>query len=417
MNDYRIEKTKDCIIDLKKDIKYIYRNLNNRISNLDKDNIVIKNNLSINDIKEKSFIDEIQKLINNTITLETEINQEIDDKEIILSNCESDNNILKRNLLNKIRLKNDEINKLKHKNFKIENYLYNHKSKEIELDQEIKNGRNRIIQLNKENEDIIKKKKDLEEVLLEVERIEQLSKKNNELLQQLKSENIKLNINLNYAIVKINKLKREISEMEIEKENIKQKIEDSKNKLIQEYENKRKENKGVNNEIILNDKQKQIEDLQKEILDLKEQLNNLESKNLNDDRDYRQNIINIENLKKKNNLKLTIYEEQIDILNKNIERLKKEVENKEEDDIELIKQKILELENDHKLKLIKINEEGKNIDKLEYEVERKKIINLKIKRDIINMQNGNFQQVLIDRQKDQEELKKMVKNEKLLFSN
>ena len=159
MNDYRIEKTKDCIIDLKKDIKYIYRNLNNRISNLDKDNIVIKNNLSINDIKEKSFIDEIQKLINNTITLETEINQEIDDKEIILSNCESDNNILKRNLLNKIRLKNDEINKLKHKNFKIENYLYNHKSKEIELDQEIKNGRNRIIQLNKENEDIIKKKK------------------------------------------------------------------------------------------------------------------------------------------------------------------------------------------------------------------------------------------------------------------
>ena len=33
------------------------------------------------------------------------------------------------------------------------------------------------------------------------------------------------------------------------------------------------------------------------------------------------------------------------------------------------------------------------------------------------MQNGNFQQVLIDRQKDQEELKKMVKNEKLLFSN
>ena len=417
MNDYRIEKTKDSIIDLKKDIKYIYRNLNNRISNLDKDNIVIKNNLSINDIKEKSFIDEIQKLINNTITLETEINQEIDDKEIILSNCESDNNILKRNLLNKIRLKNDEINKLKHKNFKIENYLYNHKSKEIELDQEIKNGRNRIIQLNKENEDIIKKKKDLEEVLLEVERIEQLSKKNNELLQQLKSENIKLNINLNYAIVKINKLKREISEMEIEKENIKQKIEDSKNKLIQEYENKRKENKGVNNEIILNDKQKQIEDLQKEILDLKEQLNNLESKNLNDDRDYRQNIINIENLKKKNNLKLTIYEEQIDILNKNIERLKKEVENKEEDDIELIKQKILELENDHKLKLIKINEEGKNIDKLEYEVERKKIINLKIKRDIINMQNGNFQQILIDRQKDQEELKKMVKNEKLLFSN
>ena len=413
MNDYRIEKTKDCIIDLKKDIKYIYRNLNNRISNLDKDNIVIKNNLSINDIKEKSFIDEIQKLINNTITLETEINQEIDDKEIILSNCESDNNILKRNLLNKIRLKNDEINKLKHKNFKIENYLYNHKSKEIELDQEIKNGRNRIIQLNKENEDIIKKKKDLEEVLLEVERIEQLSKKNNELLQQLKSENIKLNINLNYAIVKINKLKREISEMEIEKENIKQKIEDSKNKLIQEYENKRKENKGVNNEIILNDKQKQIEDLQKEILDLKEQLNNLESKNLNDDRDYRQNIINIENLKKKNDLKLTIYEEQIDILNKNIERLKKEVENKEEDDIELIKQKILELENDHKLKLIKINEEGKNIDKLEYEVERKKIINLKIKRDIINMQNGNFQQVLIDRQKDQEELKKMVKNEKV----
>ena len=57
--------------------------------------------------------------------------------------------------------------------------------------------------------------------------------------------------------------------MEIEKENIKQKIEDSKNKLIQEYENKRKENKGVNNEIILNDKQKEINNLQKEILDLK----------------------------------------------------------------------------------------------------------------------------------------------------
>ena len=41
-----------------------------------------------------------------------------------------------------------------------------------------------------------------------------------------------------------------------------------------------------------------------------------------------------ENLEKKNNLKLSIYEEQIELLSKNIEKLKKRKENEEEDDIE-----------------------------------------------------------------------------------
>ena len=301
MNDYRIEKTKESITDLRKDIKYIYRDLNNKISNLDKDNIVIKNNLSNNHNNEISFIDEIDEIINNTIILETKINKEVEDNEIILTNCESDSHIIKRNLLNKIRLKNEEINKLKHKNFKIENYLYNHKSKEIELDEEIKQGRNRIIQLTREYEEILQNKKKLEEDLLEMERIEKLSKTNNEILEKLKNENLKLNTDLNYTIVKVNKLKKDISKLEIEKQNIQQQIEDSKNKLITELENKRKENKGINNEIILNDKQKEIDNLQKEILNLKEHLINLKSKNLNDDRDYRQNIIEIENLEKKNN--------------------------------------------------------------------------------------------------------------------
>ena len=295
MNEYRIEKTKESIIDLKKDIKYIYRDLNNKISNLDKDDIVIKNNLSNNHNKEISFIDEIDALINNTILLESEIDKEVEDNDILLTNCQSDSHIIKRDLLNKIRLKNEEINKLKHKNFKIENYLYNHKSKEIELDEEIKQGRNRIIELTSEYEEILKNKKNLEEDLLEVERIEQLSKKNNEILQNLKNENLKLNTDLNYNIVKVNKLKKDISKLEIEKQNIQQQIEDSKNKLITELENQRKENKGINNEIILKDKQKEINNLQKEILDLKEKLINLKSKNLNDDRDYRQNIIEIEN--------------------------------------------------------------------------------------------------------------------------
>ena len=417
MNDYRIEKTKESITDLRKDIKYIYRDLNNKISNLDKDNIVIKNNLSNNHNNEISFIDEIDEIINNTIILETKINKEVEDNEIILTNCESDSHIIKRNLLNKIRLKNEEINKLKHKNFKIENYLYNHKSKEIELDEEIKQGRNRIIQLTREYEEILQNKKKLEEDLLEMERIEKLSKTNNEILEKLKNENLKLNTDLNYTIVKVNKLKKDISKLEIEKNNIQQKIEDSKNKLITELENKRKESKGKNNEKVINDKQKEIDNLQKEILNLKEHLINLKSKNLNYDRDYRQNIIEIENLEKKNNLKLNIYEEQIDILSKNIDRLKKRKENEQEDDIEIIKQKIQQLEQEHKLKLIKISEEGKNIDKLEFEIDRKKLINLRLKRDMVNMQNGNFQQVLIDRKKDQEELKETLKNEELLFSN
>ena len=417
MNEYRIEKTKESIIDLKKDIKYIYRDLNNKISNLDKDDIVIKNNLSNNHNKEISFIDEIDALINNTILLESEIDKEVEDNDILLTNCQSDSHIIKRDLLNKIRLKNEEINKLKHKNFKIENYLYNHKSKEIELDEEIKQGRNRIIELTSEYEEILKNKKNLEEDLLEVERIEQLSKKNNEILQNLKNENLKLNTDLNYNIVKVNKLKKDISKLEIEKQNIQQQIEDSKNKLITELENKRKESKGKNNEKVLNDKQKEIDNLQKEILNLKEHLINLKSKNLNYDRDYRQNIIEIENLEKKNNLKLSIYEEQIDLLSKNIDKLKKRKENEEEDDIELIKQKIQQLEQEHKLKLIKISEESKKIDKLEFEIDRKKLINLRLKRDIINMKNGNFQQVLIDRKKDQEELKEIIKNEELLFSN
>ncbi len=417
MNEYRIEKTKESIIDLKKDIKYIYRDLNNKISNLDKDDIVIKNNLSNNHNKEISFIDEIDALINNTILLESEIDKEVEDNDILLTNCQSDSHIIKRDLLNKIRLKNEEINKLKHKNFKMENYLYNHKSKEIELDEEIKQGRNRIIELTSEYEEILKNKKNLEEDLLEVERIEQLSKKDNEILQNLKNENLKLNTDLNYNIVKVNKLKKDISKLEIEKQNIQQQIEDSKNKLITELENKRKESKGKNNEKVLNDKQKEIDNLQKEILNLKEHLINLKSKNLNYDRDYRQNIIEIENLEKKNNLKLSIYEEQIELLSKNIDKLKKRKENEEEDDIELIKQKIQQLEQEHKLKLIKISEEGKKIDKLEFEIDRKKLINLRLKRDIINMKNGNFQQVLIDRKKDQEELKETIKNEELLFSN
>ena len=417
MNDYRIEKTKESITDLRKDIKYIYRDLNNKISNLDKDNIVIKNNLSNNHNNEISFIDEIDEIINNTIILETKINKEVEDNEIILTNCESDSHIIKRNLLNKIRLKNEEINKLKHKNFKIENYLYNHKSKEIELDEEIKQGRNRIIQLTREYEEILQNKKKLEEDLLEMERIEKLSKTNNEILEKLKNENLKLNTDLNYTIVKVNKLKKDISKLEIEKQNIQQQIEDSKNKLITELENKRKESKGKNNEKVINDKQKEIDNLQKEILNLKEHLINLKSKNLNYDRDYRQNIIEIENLEKKNNLKLSIYEEQIELLSKNIDKLKKRKENEEEDDIELIKQKIQQLEQEHKLKLIKISEEGKNIDKLEFEIDRKILINLRLKRDMVNMQNGNFQQVLIDRKKDQEELKETLKNEELLFSN
>ena len=226
MNEYRIEKTKESIIDLKKDIKYIYRDLNNKISNLDKDDIVIKNNLSNNHNKEISFIDEIDALINNTILLESEIDKEVEDNDILLTNCQSDSHIIKRDLLNKIRLKNEEINKLKHKNFKIENYLYNHKSKEIELDEEIKQGRNRIIELTSEYEEILKNKKNLEEDLLEVERIEQLSKKNNVILQNLKNENLKLNTDLNYNIVKVNKLKKDISKLEIEKQNKQQQIKD-----------------------------------------------------------------------------------------------------------------------------------------------------------------------------------------------
>ena len=111
MNEYRIEKTKESIIDLKKDIKYIYRDLNNKISNLDKDDIVIKNNLSNNHNKEISFIDEIDALINNTILLESEIDKEVEDNDILLTNCQSDSHIIKRDLLNKIRLKNEEINK------------------------------------------------------------------------------------------------------------------------------------------------------------------------------------------------------------------------------------------------------------------------------------------------------------------
>jgi hypothetical protein len=223
------------------------------------------------------------------------------------------------------------------------------------------------------------------------------------MLKNLKLDNESLKKEINVKKKNVEKLRKEIEEIDIKNKNLLKEIDDTRYKISEERSKK------INNEInqddlnILNEKQNLITDLEREILDLKEKYDKLIQENINKDRDYRQGKSNIEDLKIKNEYDYEIYEQQIELLKNNYKLLKRKKDDIEKSNINLIKDTIQQLESQHSSNLILMNKQEKNNNELKDDIKMKKLINLRLKRDILNLKKGNYQQVLIDRKRDNEE--------------
>ena len=341
----------------------------------------------------------------NKINNIEEINIEIKNnkKEDIEKN--NINNIL----LNQIKQKNDEINELKHRNFEIENYLFNHKDNKY--DKEINKGKEKILELKKENDELLKNNKMLEGKLLEKERIQHLFETNKKMIKNLKLDNESLKKEINEKKQNIEKLKKEITQSEKNAKNLLNELDNIRFKISDERTKKINQEINEDNLNILNQKQNLITELEGEVLSLKEKYDKLVQENINKDRDYRQGKSNIEDLKIKNEYDFEIYEQQIELLKNNIKLLKRKNDDIEKSNINLIKDKIQQLENEHHSNVIRMNEQEKINIKLNNDVEMKKLINLRLKRDILNLKKGNYRQVLIDRKREQDEEEEEIKEE------
>jgi len=339
--------------------------------------------------------------INNIEEINIEIKNNKGIKNLNNENEDNKNNNIDNSVLNKIEQKNDEINEIKHRNFEIENYLFNHKDKKYDI--EINKGKEKILELKKENDELLKNNKMLEGKLLEKERIQYLFETNKKMLKDLKLDNDSLKKEINVKKKNVEKLRKEIEEIDIKNKNLLKEIDDTRYKISEERSKK------INNEInqddlnILNEKQNLITDLEREILDLKEKYDKLIQENINKDRDYRQGKSNIEDLKIKNKYDYEIYEQQIELLKNNYKLLKRKKDDIEKSNINLIKDTIQQLESQHSSNLILMNKQEKNNNELKDDIKMKKLINLRLKRDILNLKKGNYQQVLIDRKRDNEE--------------
>ena len=339
--------------------------------------------------------------INNIEEINIEIKNNKGIKNLNNENEDNKNNNIDNSVLNKIEQKNDEINEIKHRNFEIENYLFNHKDKKYDI--EINKGKEKILELKKENDELLKNNKMLEGKLLEKERIQYLFETNKKMLKNLKLDNDSLKKEINVKKKNVEKLRKEIEEIDIKNKNLLKEIDDTRYKISEERSKK------INNEInqddlnILNEKQNLITDLEREILDLKEKYDKLIQENINKDRDYRQGKSNIEDLKIKNKYDYEIYEQQIELLKNNYKLLKRKKDDIEKSNINLIKDTIQQLESQHSSNLILMNKQEKNNNELKDDIKMKKLINLRLKRDILNLKKGNYQQVLIDRKRDNEE--------------
>ena len=339
--------------------------------------------------------------INNIEEINIEIKNNKGIKNLNNENEDNENNNIDNSVLNKIEQKNDEINEIKHRNFEIENYLFNHKDKKYDI--EINKGKEKILELKKENDELLKNNKMLEGKLLEKERIQYLFETNKKMLKDLKLDNDSLKKEINVKKKNVEKLRKEIEEIDIKNKNLLKEIDDTRYKISEERSKK------INNEInqddlnILNEKQNLITDLEREILDLKEKYDKLIQENINKDRDYRQGKSNIEDLKIKNKYDYEIYEQQIELLKNNYKLLKRKKDDIEKSNINLIKDTIQQLESQHSSNLILMNKQEKNNNELKDDIKMKKLINLRLKRDILNLKKGNYQQVLIDRKRDNEE--------------
>ena len=339
--------------------------------------------------------------INNIEEINIEIKNNKGIKNLNNENEDNENNNIDNSVLNKIEQKNDEINEIKHRNFEIENYLFNHKDKKYDI--EINKGKEKILELKKENDELLKNNKMLEGKLLEKERIQYLFETNKKMLKNLKLDNENLKKEINVKKKNVEKLRKEIEEIDIKNNNLLKEIDDTRYKISEERS--KKINKEINQDDlnILNEKQNLITDLEREILDLKEKYDKLIQENINKDRDYRQGKSNIEDLKIKNKYDYEIYEQQIELLKNNYKLLKRKKDDIEKSNINLIKDTIQQLESQHSSNLILMNKQEKNNNELKDDIKMKKLINLRLKRDILNLKKGNYQQVLIDRKRDNEE--------------
>lgn len=339
--------------------------------------------------------------INNIEEINIEIKNNKGIKNLNNENEDNKNNNIDNSVLNKIEQKNDEINEIKHRNFEIENYLFNHKDKKYDI--EINKGKEKILELKKENDELLKNNKMLEGKLLEKERIQYLFETNKKMLKNLKLDNENLKKEINVKKKNVEKLRKEIEEIDIKNNNLLKEIDDTRYKISEERS--KKINKEINQDDlnILNEKQNLITDLEREILDLKEKYDKLIQENINKDRDYRQGKSNIEDLKIKNKYDYEIYEQQIELLKNNYKLLKRKKDDIEKSNINLIKDTIQQLESQHSSNLILMNKQEKNNNELKDDIKMKKLINLRLKRDILNLKKGNYQQVLIDRKRDNEE--------------
>ena len=334
-----------------------------------------------------------------------------DNNDKPLDNNENTSYIINNNFIEKIQLKNNEINELKHQIFELENYIYNYNKKEKEYEKEINNNDNLIKQLHKQNKELLKNKNIIEEDIIEKERIQHIYDYNTDLLKKLRNENEEVILNLTSSISNVKQLKQTISELEDSKIKYQNDLETLNNELDEKMNERliNKDSDNINGKL-LTEKQNEINNLQYEILDLKGKLEEFQYKILLADRDYRQGKVDIDELKRKNKLDLESYEDKISILKHDIEMLKKKKNDYQNvDNIKIIKKKIQNLEEEHKIKKKQLNNENNNNNTLFLENEKKQLINYRLKRDFINLKNGNIQQVLIDRERDQIEEEEALK--------
>ena len=324
------------------------------------------NGINIKDNQIEDFKKQIEDLKN-----------QVKEKDSRICILEKENNLLKQNK-EVIKIKDDEIKKIKIINEKNENEISNlkQKNKEIEkkLNEEIKfkeNLEKDINKLNKNEKDNLNTILKYEKQILEYEK----DKKNWKEIERKLNDKIKLN----------EENEREhLNQYEKEKKNSKKEIEELKNKISsfekqinelkqanKNYEKELNDKTNLLNEEIKNNKKKENEYSAK-IKENEKNINNLE-KELNKEKDLKDNLESeLENEK----LKIQELEKELDKEKNNNKKLKNDFETENLNNIKEYKRKIENLENENEeLKQRnedtqrKLDNEFKNYQKLSEEKE------------------------------------------------
>ena len=383
-NEYKIKEQQLNIEKYLKEIEKLKKNNINKITNIEKRNIDLKNN---EEIEGKMF-----KLEKNN----KELNLEKQKLTLEMSKLENKINELeknhKENLNNNIENLNIKINQFEKKNSSL--ILENDK-----LNEDLKELKEKINQFEKKNSSLISENDKLNNNLKgENDKINQLEKKNSSLISENNTLNNDLNElkediqnleknnkNLNKQILELNK---KISDYE--KENIKS---ISKNNnlyndyeqlnieykiLLNNYQNLNKENQNIKNELDLKNKEKeQLNNKLSELIENNKKEINLLSQNKNNNKIEEEN-----NELKKEILKLNFDIKKLEKENKNqfnsLSKLKKDYLKETEEltnEIENLNSEIKNLK-DNNSKIIKENNEIKKLIKKDKE----KKLNLQIEK-------------------------------------